>query len=90
MTYRLWYTSRAERSLSSCSRETIIRIRDAMDDLAADDDPFRSIKRLKGLPASPLYSYRIGEYRAILAIEQDRLIIIVIDVGNRKTIYRKL
>ncbi len=89
MTYRLGYTACAERALSSFSRETIIRIRDALDDLAADDDPYRSLKRLKGLYASPVYSYRIGEYRAILAIEQDRLIILVIDVGHRRTIYRK-
>jgi mRNA interferase RelE/StbE len=87
MTWLLWYTTRAERTLSSFSRETIIRIRDALDDLAADKDPFRHIKRLKGLHAAPLYSFRMGEYRAILAIEQDRLIILVIDVGHRKTSY---
>lgn len=89
MTWALFFTEHAEKFLARLPRDHVIRIRDALDDLAAGDNPFRSVKRLKGL-ASPLFSFRVGEYRAILAIEQDRLVIIVIEIGHRSTVYQKL
>lgn len=45
----------------------------------------------KGLTAnrSGQWRYRIGDYRLICEIEDDRLIIIALSVGHRKTIYDK-
>ena len=34
------------------------------------------------------YSYRIGNYRIIYRIEHRRLVIIIIDIGHRRDIYR--
>lgn len=34
------------------------------------------------------WRYRIGDYRIICLIEQGKLIVIVIDVGHRREIYR--
>ncbi|OPY24785.1 MAG: Plasmid stabilization system protein [Methanomethylovorans sp. PtaU1.Bin073] len=53
------------------------------------DDPKAHVKKLKGSPKSPLYSLRIGEYRVIMSIDGDKLIIFVIEVGHRSVIYRK-
>ncbi|WP_319580183.1 hypothetical protein [uncultured Methanospirillum sp.] len=36
-----------------------------------------------------LFSIRTGEYRAILEIIDDELVLLVIEAGPRKTIYRK-
>jgi mRNA interferase RelE/StbE len=88
MKYSLFFTEHAVKFLSRLPKEHIIRIRDTLDDLAGSGNPFHSIKRLKALDP-PLFSLRVGEYRAILAIEQDRLVIIVIDIGHRSTVYRK-
>ena len=44
-------------------------------------------KRLVG-DRSDEYSYRVGTYRIIYTIKQKELIILVIDVGHRKDIYR--
>ncbi len=49
-------------------------------------DPFLG-KPLKG-ELKGRYSYRIGNYRIIYRIEHDRLIIIIIDIGHRRDIYR--
>jgi mRNA interferase RelE/StbE len=87
MTYTLHYTARAERSLSLLPKEEIIRIRDALDELVAENDPGCHIRRLKGQKS--LFSYRIGEYRAILTLDRGRFIIIVIEAGHRSSIYRK-
>lgn len=35
------------------------------------------------------YRVRVGEYRIIYSVEDDRLVVLVIDVGPRKDIYRR-
>ncbi|MFW5987713.1 MAG: type II toxin-antitoxin system RelE family toxin [Methanohalophilus sp.] len=47
------------------------------------------VKKFKGSPKSPLYSLRIGEYRVILSIDGDQLIVFVIEIGHRRNIYNK-
>ncbi len=34
------------------------------------------------------WRYRIGDYRVIVKIEDDKLIVLVISIGHRKEIYR--
>jgi mRNA interferase RelE/StbE len=46
--------------------------------------PFHFVKRLVG---SPYYRLRVGNYRVILDIKQDQLIIFLIELGHRKNIY---
>ena len=50
-------------------------------------NPFHYIKRLKGIP---LYSLRTGKYRVIMSIEREKLVILVVEVGNRKNVYDNL
>ena len=51
-----------------------------------ETDPYKG-KSLKGRLLGS-YSLRVGNYRIIYAIHKDRLIIYIIDVGQRKEIYR--
>jgi mRNA-degrading endonuclease RelE of RelBE toxin-antitoxin system len=37
-----------------------------------------------------LYSVRSGDYRAIVKIEDDIMIILIIEIGHRSTLYRNL
>ena len=46
--------------------------------------PFHFVKRKQG---TPYFIMRVGEYRAILDIRQDKKIIFVIEAGHRKNIY---
>ena len=48
--------------------------------------PYHFIKRKSG---TPYFIFRVGNYRTILDIKNDKLIIFVIDVGPRKNIYKK-
>ncbi len=48
--------------------------------------PFHFIKRKEG---TPYFILRIGEYRIILDVKRDKMIIIVIEIGHRKNIYKK-
>jgi len=47
-------------------------------------DPFKFIKKLKGLP---LNSLRVGNYRIILQLVQNKMLIYVVKVGHRSTVY---
>lgn len=53
------------------------------------DNPKTHVKNLKGFPKSPLYSLRVGDYRVIMSIEDEKLIVFVIEAGHRSKIYRK-
>lgn len=35
-----------------------------------------------------LWCYRVGDYRIICDIEDDKLVILVVELGNRREIYR--
>lgn len=47
------------------------------------------IKPLKGKKSKGLYRLRVGEYRIIYSMDNGKLIIYIIDVGNRGQIYNK-
>jgi mRNA interferase RelE/StbE len=55
--------------------------------LAGSQDPRRFGRALRGAKQA-LWRYRIGAYRLICQIEDDRLIILVITVGHRRDVYR--
>jgi mRNA interferase RelE/StbE len=55
--------------------------------IATNDNPRRLGKALKG-DKGELWRYRIGDYRAICRIEDTRLVVLVLEVGHRRQIYR--
>ena len=54
--------------------------------IGLDADPRRLGKRLKANLAG-LWRYRVGNYRIICQIVDNELIVLVLAVGHRKTIY---
>ena len=51
-------------------------------------DPFVKGKPLSG-DRKGTWRYRVGNYRIIADIQNDKLIILVLAVGDRKDVYRK-
>ena len=47
------------------------------------------IKPLKGKKSKGLFRLRVGEYRIIYSVDDGKLIVYVIDAGNRGQIYNK-
>jgi len=54
--------------------------------IATKEDPRRFGKSLVGDKAGP-WRYRVGDYRIICRIEDNRLIVLVLAVGHRKEVY---
>ncbi len=51
------------------------------------DNPRSTGKALQG-SLSGLWRYRVGDYRLLCRIEDDELIILVIEIGHRREVYR--
>ena len=85
--YKLELTRQAEsilRRIADLEGSLYQRIANVLD--ALETDPFQG-KALKGT-LKGFYSYRVGSYRVIYRIFQSRLLVIVIDIGHRRDIYR--
>ena len=52
-------------------------------------DPRRVGQALKGSKLGEFWKYRLGDIRIIASIEDQRLVILVLRVGNRKEIYKR-
>jgi mRNA interferase RelE/StbE len=51
------------------------------------DDPRDAGKPLKGSLAT-FWAYRVGDYRIICDIQDQRLVILVVNIGHRGDVYR--
>lgn len=89
MIWRVVFTPKAERDLKRLPISEEQRIKDELTALAEEAYPRLHIKKLKGHQSIPIYSYRIGRFRIILTIEDDVMVIFVIEIGDRSTVYRK-
>ncbi|MCL5881270.1 MAG: type II toxin-antitoxin system RelE/ParE family toxin [Candidatus Thermoplasmatota archaeon] len=83
--YEIKWTETTVQFLEKMEKDNTKRILEKMKFVSKD--PFHYIKRLKGVP---LYSLRTGKYRIIMSIERKKLVILVVDVGNRKNVYDDL
>ncbi|MFA6028296.1 MAG: type II toxin-antitoxin system RelE/ParE family toxin [Elusimicrobiota bacterium] len=72
------------RWLSAKDRRLFERIDAALDALA--QDPLQG-KPLKGALSGDR-SYRVGSYRIIYTIQHNRLVVLILDIGHRREIYR--
>ena len=86
MAYRVFFVSRAERGLKRLSADVQDRIIAEIISPTADPRPAGTVK-LTG--SENLYGIRVGDYRVIYAIEDDFLLVLVVEIGHRREIYRK-
>jgi len=85
--YSVIYTQAALKDLKKLPPEVAQKVYNSIKQIR--DDPYSHVKKLKASPTTPFYSLRVGEYRVIMTIENQQLVIFVIEVGHRSKIYRK-
>ena len=82
--YEILFTAKARKQINNLPRPVAKRIVEKIQDLA--EDPFsRGIKKLVDMP---LYRLRVGDYRIIFDLKMDELIILIVKVGQRSSIYK--
>jgi mRNA interferase RelE/StbE len=87
MSYRVELKPSALEALSKLPVADRKRIAKKIDSLAENPRP-RGVTKLAG--EENLYRIRAGEYRVIYQIQDDRLLVLVVRIGNRGDVYRNL
>jgi len=88
--YAVHLSRRAQKDLLKMPKGDARRVRTSLNDLAAEQDPQACVKKLKGHEDTPISSYRIGEYRIILTFDHGIMVIFVITIDNRRSVYRNV
>ena len=73
--------------MQSLPRDIRERIREKIDSLAENPRP-HGVKALQGSQKGHL-RLRVGEYRIVYRVEDDRLLVLVVAVGHRREVYRQ-
>ena len=78
----------AERELDKLDPQMARRILTFLyERLAQPDDPRSIGEALTGAKLGNFWKYRVGDYRLISSIEDNRLVVLIVKVGNRRGVY---
>ena len=86
MNYEVEIAENAEKFLKKIPKKDRTKIIEKIDSLMTDPMPVDN-KKLHGRNQA-LYRIRSGDYRIVYTIKSDILLILVIEIGHRKDIYR--
>ena len=88
MLWAIEYADTAKGQLRKLDKQTARRIVDFMDErIAGVENPRNTGKALTG-PHGGFWRYRVGDCRVICDIQDGALRVLVVQVGNRREIYR--
>ena len=89
MAWRIELTATAARQIGKLDKSEAKRITNFLRQrLATLDDPRSTGKALTGPQLGTYWRYRVGDYRIICDIQNGALCVLVIEVGNRRDVYR--
>ncbi len=86
--YEIEFTPSAVKELARIPRKERESARSKIDSLAENPRPAWAAMT-KG-PLAGLWKFRVGDYRVAYTIEDDRLVVLVVAIGDRKEIYREV
>jgi mRNA interferase RelE/StbE len=89
MAWNVELSESADRELDKLDPQDRERILKFLQQRVAElDDPRSLGAALRGSQLGEFWKYRVGDYRLISKIEDDRRVVLVLRVGHRKEIYR--
>ena len=89
MVWRIELTETAAKQISKLDKGEAKRITAFLRQrLATLTDPRSTGKALTGPQLGSYWRYRVGDYRIICDIQDGKLCVLVIEIGNRREIYR--
>ena len=87
MKYSVEFRPSVFKSIKLFPKKDLRRIKKRVDDLA-EKLPDPATTKMKG--DNPFHKVRSGDYRIIYEIHDDRLVILVVKIGHRKDVYKRL
>ncbi len=89
MVWRIEFDAAAGKELAKLDNHVARRIVAFLRGRVATLEDPRSIgQALRGEQFGEFWKYRVGDYRVIARIEDDRLLILIMRIGHRSDIYR--
>ncbi len=89
MAWRIEFDAAARKELERLDRQVARRILGFLRErLALANDPQSLGQALKGERFGEFWKYRVGDYRVIARIEDERLLILVVRIGHRSAVYK--
>lgn len=88
MGWTIEYAASARKAVRKLAPQVRSRLRAFLEQRVAGlDDPRQLRRALKG---KHLWRYRVGDFRVICELQDSELVVLVILVGDRKSVYRRL
>ena len=81
--YEILFTDKAKKELKKLEHDLQKRILEALGRIRIRPESF--VTKLVG---ESVYKFRVGDYRVLMDIDQGKLIILVLQIGHRKSIYK--
>ena len=89
MAWQIEFDESAKKELAKLERQVARRLIDFLKNRVLNLRDPRSVgQALRGSTLGEFWKYRVGDFRIIASIEDDRMIVFVLRVGNRSDIYR--
>jgi len=85
--YRIEFKRSAAKVLKKLPKPDRRRIRDKIDSFT-ENLPDPATTKMKG--DNPFHRVRVGDYRIIYEVHEGTLVILVLKIGHRKEVYRRL
>lgn len=86
MSYHIDLTRRAAKSLDAIDKPQRRRVMAVIDRLAENPRPAQCVK-LSGQHNE--WRVRAGDYRVVYQVHDNRLLVLVVEIGHRSTVYRR-
>jgi mRNA interferase RelE/StbE len=89
LAWQIDFDESAKKELSKLDRQTARRLLDFLKERVLSRKNPRSVgQALRGSELGEFWKYRVGDFRIIASIQDDKMIVLVLRVGNRREIYR--
>jgi mRNA interferase RelE/StbE len=85
---RVEFDSAAVRDLRRLGEDAESRVLRYLRERIADSSNPRRLGHALTGDRKGLWRYRIGDYRSVAAIEDDRFVVLVVAIGHRREVYR--
>lgn len=89
MAWTIDFDDKAIKSLKKMGKAEAARICDFLHTrIKPVDNPRQLGRALEGQKLNNLWRYRVGDYRIICNIQDQKLTVLVVEIGHRREIYR--